>query len=277
MRGLFIASVGIVLGLSCAPEEQAKKDKADPVLPTTTDRMVLHEVFTGCNCGPCFGADALLDAVFEENPERFTTIKYQVGSDPYMTSESVARRMYYLPGEDVYAIPYVHADGVYGFHPAEVNEEEGYNEGDLDAFAAEAAVLLLSVAHSISGKTVDFTVDYTALADIPSDDLILHAVIIENKTFLNVGTNGQSEFHQVMKKMVPDGAGTPIAALVREDTGSISLSYTFNGEYDDETSRTDMVDHSTAHTVEEFDDLEVVVFLQDAVTWEVFQSAWTID
>jgi hypothetical protein len=35
------------------------------------------------------------------------------------------------------------------------------------------------------------------------------------------------------------------------------------------------VDHDDAHTVEEFDDLAVVVWVQDMDTWEVFNTAWT--
>ena len=171
----------------------------------------------------------------------------------------------------------MHADGIHGFHPAELNDDEGYGESDLDAFVDVGSTLLLDVSHTISGQTVDFEVSWTALDPIEGDNLVLHAAIIENMTTLNIGSNGQTEFHQVMKKLVPDEEGTPIEAMVREDEGSLSLSYTFNGSYDDDTSNTDMVDHLSAHTVEEFDDLEVVVWVQDTLTWEVYQSAWTID
>jgi hypothetical protein len=238
---------------------------------------VLHEVFTGSNTGHCFAADALMDAVFHDNPGRYTTIKYQIGTDPYITTESVGRRMYYLPGESTYSLPYVHADGIHGFHPVQLNDDEGYGEADLDAFVDVGSIVLLDVSHTISGQTVDFEVSWTALDAIAGENLVLHAAIIENMTTRNIGTNGQIEFHQVMKKMVPDGEGTPIAAMVRGDEGSLSLSYTFNGSYDDDASFRDMVDHESAHTVEEFDDLEVVVWVQDIPTWEVYQSAWTID
>ncbi len=252
-------------------------DTGEAPLLISTERKVLHEVFTGSNTGPCLGADALMDAIFHDNPGRYTTIKYQLGTDPYITTESVSRRMYYLPGESSYAIPYVHADGIHGFHPAELNDDEGYGESDLDAFVDVGSILLLDVSHTISGQTVDFEVSWTALDPIEGDNLVLHAAIIENMTTLNIGSNGQTEFHQVMKKLVPDEEGTPIESMVREDEGSLSLSYTFNGSYDDDTSNTDMVDHLSAHTVEEFDDLEVVVWVQDTLTWEVYQSAWTID
>ena len=265
-----------VVGLGCASEEQEDALPDEP-LPLSTERQVLYEVFTGSNCGPCLGADALLDEVFHETKRRYSSIKYQVGSDPYMTQESVSRRMYYLPGESSYPIPYVHADGIYGFHPAEVHDGEGYMDSDMEAFADVPALVRLEVGHSITDQTVDFEVRWTALDLIEGESLVLHAVIIENITTLNVGSNGQAEFHQVMKKMVPDGSGTPMESLDRGDEGTLSLSYTFNGAYDPDTSRSEMVDHVTAHTVEEFEDLEVVVWLQDSESWEVLQSAWTID
>jgi hypothetical protein len=279
--------LGITLGLwACTVKEgpaggsgseTGTPDTADAPLPTSTARRVLHEVFTGSNCGPCLGADGILDDIFHETATPYSVIKYQIGSDPYMTREGVSRRMYYLPGEEVYAIPYVHADGETGFHPAQLNDDAGYTEADLAGFAEGGSPLSLTVTHSISEQTVDLTIAWTTLSDISSDDLVIHAAIIENITTGNVGSNGQAEFHQVMKKMVPDNLGTSMSAMTRADQGELALSYTFNGEYNGETSYSDIVDHDTEHTVEEFSDLEVIVWVQDSVTWEVFQSAWTIE
>lgn len=250
-------------------------DTAESILPMATERRVIHEVFTGSNCGPCLGADAILDEVFQTTNRQYSVIKYQVGSDPYMTTEGVRRRMYYLPGEASYAIPYVHADGIYAFHPAEINDEQGYDKETLKGFADIEAPLMLGVSHTITGQTVDFSIDWTILDDLSSEYLVVHAAIIENKTTGNVGSNGQTEFHQVMKKMVPDEEGTAIGSQRRGDEGSLELSYTFNGDYNPDTSYSDLVDHAAEHTVEEFEDLEVIVWVQDSLTWDVHQSAWT--
>ena len=43
-----------------------------------------------------------------------------------------------------------------------------------------------------------------------------------------------------MKKMVPDHNGTPLEPMVAGDVVT-NLSYTFNGEYDGETTRNDQV------------------------------------
>ena len=99
--------------------------------------------------------------------------------------------------------------------------------------------------------------------------------IIENQTEQNTGTNGMTEFHHVMKKMVPNQDGTELDDLVRGEEVTLQFDYTFQGEYDDETGYSNPVDHSSAHTVEEFTDLSVVVFIQDNESWDVLQSAWS--
>jgi len=242
-------------------------------LPTITDRLVLHEIFTGSTCGPCFDADGIILGVLEDNPGKYVQLAYHIGSDPYVSSEAVARKMYYIPEEDTYSIPYLHVDG-FGFHPVEYKDDAGYTQADFDGFQAEPCYLQMDVSHTINGKTVDIIVDLTPLQD-DSSDLRLLVAIIENTTYLNEGTNGLTEFHHVMKKMVPDDSGTVLDPLIRGEEVQLSFSYTFEGEYDDSTGITNMIDHSTAHTVEEFEDLSVVVFVQNNTSWQVLQSAWS--
>ena len=102
---------------------------------------------------------------------------------------------------------------------------------------------------------------------------------------LSVGSNGLTEFHHVMKKMVPNKQGSRLGALRAGDIIEDTYTYEFMGQYDPNTGlpssrvppeeRKHYVDHRTAHTVEEFDDLEVVVWVQDTGTNEVLQSEWS--
>lgn len=240
----------------------------------TVQRKVLHEVFTGSTCGPCLEAEANLEAVLDQNPGQYTVVKYHVGSDPYISHEGVYRRMYYVPGKSSYSIPYVHADGVNGFHPNSKNDV-GYTDADFDRYAALPAKVDLSVTHTIKGQTVSWEINYAPLVDISSDDMVVHIAIMEGTTYNNVGTNGQTEFHQVMKKMVPDNNGD--ALIAPNDTATFSGSYTFEGDYAKDAGYGNEVNHDIEHTVEEFEDLHVITWVQDAVTWEVYQSAWTIE
>ena len=240
----------------------------------TVQRKVLHDMFTGSTCGPCYEAEENLEAVLAQNPGQYTVIKYQVGSDPYITNEGVYRRMYYLPGESSYAIPYTHADGVNGFHPNEKNDV-GYTDADFDSYAVVPAKVDLTVTHSIKDQTVSWEIDYAPLTDITSKDMVLHVAVMEGTTYNNVGTNGQTEFHQVMKKMVPDNYGDTLSAP--NEATTYSGSYTFQGKYAKDAGYGNEVDHAIEHTVEEFEDLHVITWVQDSVTWEVYQSAWTME
>jgi hypothetical protein len=100
---------------------------------------------------------------------------------------------------------------------------------------------------------------------------------MENVTYNNTGTNGQTEFHYVMKKMVPNQSGTVIGDIFDGDSLHYSLSYTFNGNYDHTTGSGNPVNHSIEHTVEEFSDLSVIAFVQNYITKEVYQSDWTYE
>jgi hypothetical protein len=182
--------------------------------------------------------------------------------------------MYYLPGEGSYSIPYCHADGVNGFHPNEINNGTPYTQANFDDFAAVPSSMMLEVTHTVdvATQTVDVDVNITPLADYPSNTLKLHIAIVENTTYLNVGSNGQTEFHHVMKKMVPDISGTEVGPFTRGTVVNVQESWTFKGEYTSETGYGDPVNHAVEHTVEEFEDLSVIVFVQDDETWMVHQS-----
>lgn len=244
-------------------------------LPMNTTRRLLHEEFGGSNCGPCAKSEVIVFDVLAAHPEQYVLLAYQLGSDPYVTTEAVKRRMGYLPPEaETYSVPYMHVDGVHGFHPVEINNSAGYQTSDFASFDTPSP-LELSASHSLDGQTITVDITMRVLSDVPSQNLRLHVAIIENLTSKNVGTNGQTKFHAVMKKMVPDHYGQALAALSRGQEQNLSASYTFQGDYTSETSFSDHVNHAVEHTVEEFEDLSAVVFIQDAVTKQVHQSAWT--
>ena len=283
-RPLLISLTCLMACSSKGPEPQPDTSSTDSgdaeetgeSLPTETSRRVLHEAFTGSTCGPCAPATENIKRVLEAHPGEYTLLKIHVGSDPYVTDEGVQRRMHYLPGESSYGIPFVHADGTNGFHPNLMNAEEGYQDEDFEAFAAIPAVLEMSINHTVTEQTVNWTLDILPLADLSADNLRLHVAIMEGTTTKNVGTNGQTEFHNVMKKMVPSPLGSELPDLTRGSALELSGSYTFQGNYVEGTGISNPVDHATGHTVEEFDDLEVVAWVQDTVSWEVYQSTWTL-
>jgi hypothetical protein len=120
---------------------------------------------------------------------------------------------------------------------------------------------------------VDFEVELLPLEDyMTGSNWRLMAVIAEKTTFKNVETNGETEFTHVAKKMVPGTNGTVLSNLVKGTPQKFNLSYTFPDVYRLPNNATDRINLATETTVEDFWDLEVVVFLQNNATKEVVQS-----
>jgi hypothetical protein len=260
--------------LACSPSADDTSEGPTDTAPRSVERIVLHEAFSGSNCGPCEPAARNLSNALQDADGRYAMVKYQIGSDPYISAEAVGRRMMYLPGESSYGIPYVHADGTNAFHPNEMDDGEPYDASDFELLAQVEASLAVDVTMALEGQTVSSLVTIDPIHDLESSDLRLMVAIIENKTTENIGSNGQTEFHNVFKKFVPDSEGTPLDALTADESVSFDLTYEFQGEYADDTAIDNQVDHATEHTVEEFEDLAVIAWVQDATSWTVYNTGF---
>jgi hypothetical protein len=267
MRPALISLWMIPLAVGCSVE-----DKPELELDAPITRIVLHEAFSGSNCGPCAPAADNISAALADREGEYAMLKFQIGSDPYITREAVRRRMFYLPNEENYSIPWVVADGIHEFHPNDMDHGGVYTPEDFDALAVLPAYLVVDVSMTLTEQTVDITVELSPSVDISGEDLRLMVAIKELKTFNNVGSNGQAEFHHVLKKFVPDESGTALTTLIAGETTTHNLQFVFQGDYDADAGYANQVDHATAHTVEEFSDLAVVAWVQDLDSWEVFNA-----
>ena len=118
--------------------------------------------------------------------------------------------------------------------------------------------------------TVDYTI--TPKIDFPANAK-LYIAIVEKKTFNNVGSNGETEFHWVMKKMLPNGSGTTIGPLTAGTPVTNTVVYTFKGNYRLPNNANDPINHSIENSVENFNNLLAVVWVQNPATMEIYQSA----
>ncbi|GAB5558284.1 MAG: hypothetical protein SchgKO_24970 [Schleiferiaceae bacterium] len=231
-------------------------------------RKPLYETFTSSTCGPCTPANATMEGLFADaqNQGKYVSLKYQMSwpgtGDPYYTAEAGNRRNYY----GINSVPRVEIDGGWD------GNGNSLTQTIMDDAAAVPSFVDISGDYGVVGQDVTINVDINPLEDISSSDLRLYVAISERETFNNVKTNGETEFHNVMKKMVPDDGGTPLASLVKNQPVNQSFSYTFNGSYRLSNNASDPIDHATEHSVEEFWDLLVVVWIQDFSTKEVLQA-----
>jgi hypothetical protein len=214
-------------------------------------RKPAFEEFTSSTCGPCASFNTSFNPWTVSHADQITLIKYQMNwpspGDPYYTDEGGVRRDYY----GVSFVPWPQCNGAF----------VDYNIGAVQA-AFDEAILLPGIAKIVSSHTLngtEITVNANILPFANFEDFRAHIIVIENVTTGNTGSNGETEFHHVMMKMMPDANGTTLNLNDRE---SVSLTETFD---------------LAGTNIEEFDDLSVVVLFQDNANKEIFQSEYSIE
>lgn len=243
------------------------------MFPALAQRIPLYETFTSSTCAPCTPANTNMQGIFANNPGEYTSIKYQMSwpgtGDPYYFSEGGTRRTFYA----VSSVPNVAIDGGWN------GNGNSLTQGIFDEFAAEPALVEMTATFSRWSKIIEATVEVEALADLSSSNMALFAAIYSLRDTANVKTNGETEFFHVVKKLMPDDDGQAFAPMSANDVRSVTLSYEFNGTYVLPPNANSPVNLATNHTVEDFNNLGVVFWIQDMTTKEVFQStdaAYTI-
>jgi hypothetical protein len=236
------------------------------VVTALTTRYPLYETFTSSTCGPCTPANATMEAVFDDNPGEHNSIKYQMSwpgsGDPYYTTEGGARRTFY----GVNSVPRVEIDGGWD------GNGNGVTQALYDQYKNVPSFLEMTATWSRFTKSIETEVTISPLADVTSNNLRLFAVIYSHRDTANEKTNGETEFFNVVKKMMPNENGETLSALTAGQSVTKTLSYTFNGNYTLPASAQTPANLNIEHTVEDFTNLGVILWVQDIVTKEVFQS-----
>jgi hypothetical protein len=209
----------------------------------------LLEEFTSSTCAPCASFHtSTFNPWLNMYADSVTLIKYQMNwpgaGDPYYTAEGGVRRTYY----GVNAVPDLFWQGT----PSAMTSAGLTSQ--LTTLASTQTFWEISGTANTMGNLI--TVDMDILPYI-SGPLTAHMVVIEKITTGNVGSNGETQFKNVMMKMLPNANGSQVN-LTSLQTHSLSLS----------------ADLSNTN-VEQISDLRVVMFLQDNVTKTVVQSAYT--
>jgi len=226
------------------------------VASNSTQNIPLYEEFTASTCNPCasFNGNSFNNTFLTNNAGHYNLIKYQMNwpgsGDPYYTAEGGVRKNLYHVG----GVPTLFLDGSAGpnyyQHPSELQPY-------LDvAYAAPTYFSLLSsyeinASHDISVQVV--VTPYLA------GDYTIFCAVVEKTTTGNVGSNGETSFTNVMMKMVPNAYGTPITTNP-DAPQTININASLSGTH-----------------VEQWTDLEVVVFIQDMNNKVVYQSTKSVE
>jgi len=217
---------------------------------TVANKPCLEE-FTSSTCGPCATLNTTLNPWLETHADELTFVKYQMdwpgNGDPYYTEEGGVRRNYY----GVSYVPWVNVEG------SLVSSNTSAIQAAVNAAAAEPTYVSLVSSHQINGTEI--TVNAAVLPFAGFTDFRAHIIVMENTTYGNVASNGETEFHHVMMKMIPDADGSVMNTTDREP---VNLDFTV-----------DLIDTF----IEEIDDLSVLVLFQEFGSKKIFQSAYSVE
>ena len=210
----------------------------------SVQRIPMIEHFSSSTCGPCVSVNNQMNTFCNNNAGRFTYTKYQMNwpgtGDPYYTQEGGVRRTYY----GVSGVPDIYLDGV-GTNNAAVNQNTFNQHAD------EPGYFDVRGSFTVDGNNIHIFADVMPYVDI---DARVYVSINEKVTHGNVGSNGETEFHHVFMKMMPDGEGSTLAFTSGEMQ---HLEFT--------------QDMSGTH-VEEMSDLEVSIWVQNYGSKYVYNS-----
>lgn len=217
-------------------------------------RMVLCESFSQASCGPCAAQNPALTALLDANPTKIVAVKYQVswpGYDPMynQNSSEIDNRVSY-----------------YGINAVPDRVQDGTNmdvtQSGIDSRYAVASPVTMTITHSIDPgfATADVTVTITAPAAWnPSNTVLQLAMVEKDITFATApGSNGETAFHNVMRKMVPSPSGSPVVASNFSSPGG-SQTFTFN-------------DVAIPSYIYDLGELAFVAWVQNNTTKEVHQA-----
>lgn len=255
-------------------DEEGSNDSITKMVNVVDDyvvRMPFHEVFTSSTCGPCYYGNKNTDEnIFPLYTDQFTVIKYQMSwpgtGDPYTTTEGNTRRSLY----GVTSIPNMQVDGGWN------GNASNYTTALFDQFKANPAFIKIEATHVINFKKVTVDLKVTPLADYNNPNIKVFVAICEKVTYNNVKSNGETEFYHVLKKFLPDANGTALGNVTKNNTKTFpTMTWNLPGNYrlpqDGQTNN--IVKLATENTIENLQNCEVVVFIQDLTTKEVYQSA----
>lgn len=227
------------------------------VMASNEARTPLFEVFTSSTCPPCKAGNTNYHGVVDTKPSAdYVSIKYQQDfpgtGDPYATAEAISRRSAYY---SINSIPRMEINGGWDGNAG------SFTNALYNSAKAAAPQYMMNGEYSVTGQVVAAKVKYSPLISITGTKL--HVAVLETRTVNNVKTNGETEFFQVMKKMLPSQSGTDITGTIGV-WDSVTFNYTFNGVYRLPTDGTtaNVINHTIEHSVEDFANLYVIAWIQ---------------
>lgn len=243
MKKLYTLALAMLVGVAANAQSQ---------------RLTLLEEFTQASCGPCAAQNPALNTLLSANESKTVSIKYQTnwpGVDPMNTQTQtwVGPRVSYYT---VSGVPNIKFDGnVVSGAPSALNQTAIDNR-----YAVSSPFdVIVTHAYNSTYDSINISIDVTATA-AATGTLVLHTVLVEKEIKFCVapGSNGETEFYSVMRKMLPSATGTTLPM-------SWTVGQTQNFQFT-EAVPTYIYDKK---------ELAIIAFVQNNANKEVLQSGFS--
>ena len=189
-------------------------------LNAQSPRLCLIEEATNASCGPCASQNPAFDILLDQNRDIITAIKYHwyfPGYDPMHDQnpdENDNRVAYY----GINGVPTATIDGDIPNGPTfqYPGGPHGYTQQLLEDSAAIPSPFELTLSHHLSPNQDSIYVDMMIVATgNVSGNLIAQMAVVEKHIHFVTppGGNGEKDFSDVMRKMIPDENGTVIPTV----------------------------------------------------------------
>ena len=218
------------------------------------ERMLLLESFTNTGCGPCAMYNPGMDALIANNRDKVVAIKYHVNwpssADPmylHNTGDNGSRVSYY----NVNNVPHVVVDGI-----RFSGNSGSITQSIIDQLSVIESPMELRLSWELNEGQDAITVHVMgrALTDIPGS-LKLYVGVIEKEIHFTSapGPNGEKDFYDVMKKLLPSSAGQSLVSL--EANGYFAYTFTWK-----------------LANIYNMNQLDAIAWVQNSNTKEVYQA-----
>ncbi len=251
----------LVFGSSNVVDALNKRDgfALDSIWIGNRSKVVLMEHFTNSLSNPCIAANDSVNSIQAQRPGDVISLHYHTnfpGIDLMNKKSDVdvsSKELYY----GLTSVPETHIDGIQSYN-SYGNNIGAINKNVIDNKALEDAKFGLDVSCNKTGFNMNIKALMVAKVPVVGQSVVMNIAVLERQiSYANGAGNSTNGYQWVMRKMLPNAAGTYISRNWKaKDSLSVPASWTFQqGDFYD-TSK-----------------IEVVAFVQNYDTKEVYQAA----
>ena len=199
-------------------------------------KTVLIEDFANVSCNPCVVSNKILEQLTNHTfgRKRLVAVKFPTNFpspvDPFFLAngpDCTSRMNYY----NIQIAPTNVIDGLFKPIPSDSNDVKSKILTQLE----KVPQFVILVDHSINGNnyTINITLEIKDLSNLDFSNLVLHTVVTEtNIEFATPpGSNGETKFFDVMRKMLPGNQGESLTSYNQIGTYTFQRQLTLNSNW----------------------------------------------